>query len=367
MSKFRWKWTAFIALGVVLAFAGSAQAAEVVDFAYLDGTTQNDADDVDYEFLEKGFQGGVKNSASTTIQIGDLIRGVIVFDQFNGVGLGDKVQWAGMFSLKVIDIVNKQDLISGVGDGDGNDTGDIIFGPDPGFFNSANTNTFLNFDTDLGTAGIQLPDGPNLGTNENVMVRMWQLNSGGDYTPGISTSGDKTVAYRNFSQGDFFWDLGFSDPDAASHNSGGTIVSTNGEGWVARADSNLDGSITGSEAGNLEFGVIGGIDPDFIIGQGRFSLSVINSGVWGVPLILQNLGTGLTSWLGAASDAQGYVLGYSNVVGGNATATSAGFMAKSDSNFTFLALPLPAAAWPGLGLLLALGAFRFRRRRDDEE
>lgn len=340
-----------------LALPAGAQAAKVNDYIFFDGNTLNEGDDANVEYLVKG----TNNSKAGVLEVGDIIRGAVTVSEVNSQLINaNGIGWTAVFSIRIRDIVNTADKLDASGNpgSDGViDSGDIIFEPDPGF------QAFLSTLDPPGAA--TSPDGPSLGAvNTHVMVRMFETSTPTDINPlaGATT----TAGIQTYAGGAFYWDLGYKDPDAASHADGSAasgITSGNGEGWVARADQNGDGVI--DIPGNLIFGALAAVPPTDLIGVGDFSLSRINGGAAGSYILIDQLLDALKQYrLGAASGATGKIVGFSSVEPASAAQKSRGFDAKSSSQLTFIAaVPLPGAVWPGLFMLLGVGAVRIRGRR----
>jgi hypothetical protein len=335
------------AAACLLALPALAQAASVNDFIKFDGTTLNDADDANYEYLLKG----ANNTRTGVIQAGDIIRGAVTISEINTNAInGQGVYWLAVFSIRVRDVLNTEDNVGADGIAD---TGDIIFEPDPGF------QAYLD---DLSTILGFTVGGPDLGAvNENVMIRMFQDDTTFDVTTG-PTADDAIATYA---KGAFYWDLGYDDPDEASHADAGGIngiASDNGEGWVARK---ADGDLDGTNDPNLLFGAVSGVAVGQEIGTGRFGLSRINASAMGnyflLPHLLPNV---VLNTIGAAGGSTAQFSGFSSVEGAPLAQRNIGFDAKSSSNIQFIAaVPLPGAVWPGFIMLFAVGAMRFRNRR----
>lgn len=343
MSKLRTM--TLVAAAVLLMFTATASAATVNSLINTGGSDPSDmnyADDLNIEYLAT--DGGTVG----TLDVGDVIRGAINFHELwsgspSGSNLGGSTgnsQWAGVFSIKVRDILNIHT------DAGGTLRGDIIFEADPGF---AAWVPSLDIDG-LGTS----PDGPAVAAGS--VARLWETPP--PPTIGLASTGSPDDSVANFAQGDFYWDIGFADGSAASHRDAGAdtilgtaddiIVSTNGEGWVSRAGGLVVSGIT--------------LGPADEVGASLFALAVLQSGL-NPEITPHKLTTSEIGALGATVGDVAQITGSSTVSGPTTDQAAQGFDLSSGTRIAFLAVPLPAAIWPGAVLLLGFGAVRRRRRR----
>jgi hypothetical protein len=323
--------TAIAAAGILLVgFGASAQAASVNDHLVFDGSTVNGLHDLDGEYLVKD----KNNSATNTIEVNDIIRGGITInnnDQVSG-SFGD--EFTGIFSLKVAAILNSS-----------NGVGDIVFTVDGTFGDYLNTLGLLD-SGDVSTFN-----------SSGTLIRLYEMNTSGfDYTSDLSGV-DNNIATAG--GGNYYMDIGFSDATKASHVESGSIVSDNGEGWVA-------------PSGGLDLTQVSGSSSSAPFGTGYFSLSRTGSGVNGGypivpwPFLSDTIGGSTYGTIlgvtGGITDTE--FVGTSTVYAPSDNMTTAGFALKSSTNFNFVAAPLPAAAIPGLMLLLGLGvSYGWRRKK----
>lgn len=318
----------------LLAFAGAfamgsvANAASITSLTEFSGDvgggvgTFNSASDDDIERLI------VDLNKDGLLDVGDVVEGYLNMNNLNGTNIGGGTansEWSAMFRIEVTGKLE----VGGPGSG----VFQMTFGP---------TSTWAEADAFLGTTG----------NTKNAMVLFWE-----DSTPDIdltSTAGvDATPTTAT--NGAEFWALGFTDPAAASHVSGGSIVSTNGEGWVSDPGSD-DFSLglavsVGSEIGASNFGV------------NRVSTDGIAGG-W--LLEEQDLGPITSLLLGGSSTDSVEFIGSSSVrgvIGSKAEGSTFGATSNTDFAFKAIATPLPAAALPGLAMLGGMGVFASRRRK----
>lgn len=328
---------ALLALGMFVASADAATVGSLIQ------PGDNFASDNNAEWL------AVDQDGDGQLDKGDVIRGAIDINTLNDTnanvgGSTGNHQWAGVFSLRVRDIINFNAVTQ---------TGDIIFEPDPGFAAWVAT-----LDTDRNTAGQQAPAGPSIATN--TIARLW-TNATATTNFTSNFTGSPTTNVGTAAVGTFFWDLGFKNPTAASHavDTNGdatldTVVSDNGEGWVA-------------QNGGINIAFLKTATSSTTYAPGNFGLTVLQKGGDGdFTLLLQEWTLATAFKIGADVGDKVEIIGSSTVRGAKNFEANAGFQAGSDTNFTFLAIPLPTAAWPGLGLLFGLGLFRLRRRKSEE-
>jgi hypothetical protein len=332
------RWLAAVTAGIlVFSVAAIAQAGTIASLVKTDGTV-NDGHDLDGEYLHKG----TGNSISGYIEVGDVIRGAIKMSDLNGDPTVPPTndQWSGVFSLKVAAILNFDD--NGTSGDLSDDTGTIVFEPDPGFASWVGS-----LDTDPATSGQQAPGGPAVATN--AMVRLW-TNSTLTARVASSTPTGVDANAGTAATGNFFWDLGFDDPSSAAQDDGsGNVASANGEGWVA-------------PGGGLYFDGAHFTLSGTLIGTGYFGLSVLKNGTGFVILPLSEDATTRNA-LGSSAGATAQITGSSTVNGATGNYLTVGYDAKSTTDFNFLAVPLPSAALSGLLLLMGLGAgYGWRRR-----
>jgi hypothetical protein len=306
----------------LIAFTGTAQAGTVNSL--MNRNDSNSASDNNAEYLI------VDQDSDGRLDPGDVIVGAIDINTLNSTsanlgGFTPNDQWSGVFALQVRDIIN---FNSSTG------TGDILFQPWSGFSGFLAT---LN-------AGSGPSDNPTVPTG--TIVRLWTNSSatsnfvsGGSYLASISTA----------ASGSYFWDLGFADPTSASHVDSGSIVSDNGEGWVARN-------------GGIEIAGLVTQSTQDTFGTGNFALSLLGRGA-GLGLGETPLSSGLAGLLGATFGDTAHVTGSSTIRGSKGAEANGGFHAGSDTNFGFVALPLPGAALSGIAMLLGLGFIQHRRRK----
>jgi hypothetical protein len=316
----------------VMAFAGGAQAATVNSIIRYPPDPANAASDNNAEYL------WLDNDGDGRLDAGDVIVGAIDVNTLNSTSanLGGSTgndQWAGVFALQVRDIINKANADTA------NETGDILFEPWGGF------SAFLaSLNGGSGPA-----DNPALPTG--TIVRLWTNSTiTSNFTDEDSDGTDTAIeSVATAATGTYFWDLGFSDPSAASHVSGGVIVSSNGEGWVAKSGgTNITGLVNEPS--------------DNTLGIGNFALSLLARGV-GPDVGTLGLTFSRAGILGATAGDLVQVTGTSTVRGAGSGENLGGFHAGSDTNFGFVAVPLPGAALSGIAMLLGLGFVQVRRRR----
>lgn len=294
-----------------LAFAGTTQAGSFYDYIIYDGQTVNHVSDDNAEFLiDRGGEEGI-------LDVGDSIRGVVNFNAINSSaanlgGLTSNAELTGIFQIQVTGKIAQND-------------GSFLFtfGPD---------SEFDVADQVLGGSGNQ----------NNALVLLWN-----DASNNFDFFTDVNTAENTARDGDFVWAIGFDNPDQAARVENGSIVSDNGEGWVAQ----------GGEA----FTAAAGVNPASLIGSANFAANLVGSGDGADSYILdQALGGFLAALFGADPDSLVQFIGNSTVNGASGALAQAGWDASSQTEFSFVAIPTPAAIGPGLVLMGMLFA---RRRR----
>ena len=293
-----------------LVFTGTAQADRVLDLIRY-APLVNDVSDDNAEFL-------IDRSENGNLDVGDSIRGVVNFHTINTAGanlggLTGNSEFSGIFQIQVTGKIDN---------GDGSFT--FTFGPD---------DEFDVADQVLGGNG----------NVNNAMVLLWD-----DTTPDFAIDNSVAEGEATATNGDFFWAVGFNDPDSAARVEDGAVVSDNGEGWVA----------TGAEA----FTAAAGVNPASFIGGANFAANLVSdAGLAGdLPLLDQQLSGLLLSLFGADAGAMAQFIGNSTVHGAEGELLAAGWDASSQTEFSFVVIPTPAAFGPGLVLM---GMLIARRRR----
>jgi hypothetical protein len=326
------------AVGVILAGAGISEAASVTSLWSTDGTTTNNASDNNAEYLL--IDGGGAGRTGF-LDKGDVLVGAIDINTLTqtGAGLGGSSgndQWAGVFALEIKDIFGIANAGTAI------ETGNIIFGAWSGF------EAWI-----AALPGAQAA--PALSPTGAFIARLWTNST---ITSNFTTDyGDYNVNIATATTGTWFWDLGFTDASKASHNVAGTIVSTNGEGWVSRNGGTAWSTLFGASTGTA-------------LGIGNFALSILQQAAF-VPDNVDSALDAVTAFkLGATTGDLVDIIGSSTVkgAGGNVSGNvgDAGFQASSNTDFSFLAyaVPVPGAVWMGLAMLGGLGAMRTFRRKN---
>jgi hypothetical protein len=322
---------AVAALGM-MAFAGAAQAASVNSLITYGSDNANAASDNNAEYL------WIDNDGDGRLDADDVIIGAIDVNTLNSTsanvgGSSGNDQWAGVFALQVRAIINISNANTAT------ETGDIVFQPWGGF------SAFL---ASL-NGGSGPSDNPALPTG--TIVRLWTNSTITSNFTDENNDGTDTAfeSVATAATGSYYWDLGFSDSSAASHVSGGVIVSSNGEGWVARnGGTNIVGLMTEAS--------------DNTLGIGNFAMSLLGRGL-GPDVGYRTLSATRIGILGGSTGDSAQVSGTSTVRGAADGEDDGGFHAGSDTNFGFVAVPLPGAALSGIAMLLGLGFVQVRRRR----
>lgn len=325
-------WAVVVACGL-LAFTASAQAASIqslVDFSGVPGNgTENKFADNSVEFLITNISSG-----SGTLDVGDIVRGILNIDSVRNVGTGvdqdlsdNNVELSGIFQTEVI-----KKVATGGTDSNGNPLFDMWFGP---------------------SASLSFPEASALGLSASTMVVMWQDKSpdyqqtagpdtdgtlGSPYVAGGGGSSDEAFA----TDGTFFWGLGFNGATVSDGMGGITGVTTLSEAWKASGIRDVAGTF--------------GTDPTQI-GSAFYSLNRI--------LGANGLADGwkLDGQVGNFGSTKVEVTGDTTFRVSN---SQAAWPVNDQANFTIFAVsavPLPAAAWMGIALLGALGLGRRLRRR----
>lgn len=316
-------WAVLIACGL-LAFAGSAQAANVtslIDFDPTGSTTNQVSDDSVENILN--FTGALK--------VGDIIEGVLnitalgnTANTLKTIGSGtSNNELTAIFRTVVHQVTFSNNGVDGTF-GTGDDIYTVSFVPD---------DTWA-FAASLGVAG-------GAGTGTGAMVIFFE-----DTAQNFTKSGPTATDIANATDGKYFWSLGMNTAVAAGDN-----FNSAGEGWLATTRLTLPPA-------NNQIGTA-------VYSLNRVFSTLPASGTTPIPGIGDGYELALQEGAFSASGVKDVeVLGTTTF--NSQLGSSSGWNVNNQAEFFVVPLsvvPVPAAAWMGMALLGALGLGRRLRRR----